>query len=207
MSAKKLMIMGCGFLASHFISHLIPHGSQIILVDRDRVEKKNYDNHIIPKGYEGKRKVTAHASLLQLLTSCPVIPIHMDIKSSDQMDELYQRLKPDILFVTFDNIESRNLVKNWTVKNKVPCIFAGVTENYIYVDWAENVVLPSSDDIEVKDAIARIQDVCSTLEFRGLGVFASALVYASFKRWLENGERRAYMVSITDRVRINELIR
>jgi hypothetical protein len=201
------MVLGCGFLASHFLPHLLPHSTHIVLVDRERVEKDNYDNHIIPKGYEGRRKVTAQASLLQLLSSIPITPVHLNIKNIEQLEALSTDHKPDIAFVSFDNVESRTMARIWAVKHNVPTLFVGVTENYVYVDWAENVVLPRADDEGVMATLKRIRDVCSRLEFRGLGTLASALTYTAFVRWLRNGERVGYMMSVTDRINVVELKR
>jgi len=53
MRQVKVLFLGCGFLASNFLPFIIPHASHIILIDRERIEQVNYDNHIIPKGYEG----------------------------------------------------------------------------------------------------------------------------------------------------------
>jgi hypothetical protein len=207
MRAIRVMVLGCGFLASHYLPHLLPHSSHIVLIDRERVEKYNYDNHIIPKGYEGRRKVTAQAALLQLLSSIPVTPIHLSIKRMKQLEVLAKEHRPDIAFVSFDNIESRVLARDWAIKSKVPTLFIGVTEDHIYVDWAESVVLPQADDKRVKAVLERIRDVCSRLEFRGLGALAAGVTYTSFVRWLRNGEKVGYMISVTDRISLAELKR
>ena len=202
-----MMFLGCGFLASNFLPFILPHTSQIILIDRERIEPVNYDNHIIPKGYEGRRKVTALASLIQVLSNVPVIPIHMNVKTAGQLIELHEQLKPDIAVCTFDNILSRIIAQQYALETGTPMLFIGVTENYIYVDWDEHVVLPSPDDEGVQEEVRRIRDICSRLEFRGLGAIAAGLAYYSFRKWLENGSKVAVIASTKDGINVRVLRR
>jgi len=190
------MLLGCGFLTSNLIPFILPHASQIILIDRERVEATNYDNHILPKGYEGKRKVTALTAFIQMLSNVPVTPIHMNIKAVEQLIELHQQLKSDMAICTFDNVAARIIVQLYALETNTPTLFIGVAEDYIYIDWDEHVILPLPNEVE--DEIRRIRDICSRLEFRGLGAIASGLAYYSFRRWLEKGEKVAFIASTKD---------
>ena len=73
---RKILVLGCGFLTTHLLPHLLPFSKHLILVDRERVERVNYENCILPKGYVNKRKVTALASLIQVLSNVPVTTVH-----------------------------------------------------------------------------------------------------------------------------------
>jgi len=201
----KLIFLGCGFLASNFIPFVLPHASQIILIDRERVETANYDNYILPKGYEGKRKVTALATLIQILSNVPVTPIHMNVRMVEQLIELHRQLKPDVAICTFDNVTARIIARQYALEMNTPTLFIGVTEDYIYIDWDGYVVLPSPDEVE--DEMKRIRDICSRLEFRGLGAIASGFAYYSFRRWLERGEKVSFIVSTKDGINISVLRR
>lgn len=183
------MFLGCGFLSSHFFPNILPYCSHVVLVDNDRVEKDNYDNHIIPKGYNGKRKVTAMASMVQMLSSVPVTPVNMNIKSTKQLFDLNEDFKPDIAFCTFDNVIGRINAQQYATESNIPMVFAGITEGHIYVDWAESVILPSPTDDGVVDEMERIRDVCSRLEFRGLGVLTAGLLYYAFEEWYNNNKK------------------
>ena len=201
----KLMFLGCGFLASNFIPFVLPHASQIILIDRERVEIANYDNYILPKGYEGKRKVTASATLIQILSNVPVTPIHMNVKVVEQLIELHRQLKPDIAICTFDNVTARIIARQYALETNTPTLFIGVTEDYVYIDWDRYVVLPSPNEVE--DEMRRIRDICSRLEFRELGGIAGGLAYYSFRRWLEKGEKVAFIASTKDSINVSMLRR
>jgi len=197
----KIMFLGCGFLATHIIPHILPFSKEIILIDRERIEKVNYENCIYPKGYTGKRKVSALTALIQILSSIPVVPIHINIKSPTSLKNL--ETKPDFCFVTFDNIEARLIAKEYALETGVPALFIGVTENYIYIDWENHVELPDSPHkIEkVKKEMKRIRDICSRLEFRGLGVLAAGYAYYAFTRWIEKGEKLAFIVSTKENIK------
>ncbi len=205
MRLVKLMFLGCGFLASNLIPFILPHASQIILIDRERVETANYDNYILPKGYEGRRKVTALATLIQILSNVSVTPIHMNVKAVEQLIDLHRQLKPDIAICTFDNATARIIAQRYALETNTPTLFIGVAEDYIYIDWDEHVVLPSPSEIE--EEIRRIRDICSRIEFRGLGAIASGFAYYSFKAWLEKREKVAFIISTKDGVSVSVLRR
>jgi len=203
----KVEVLGCGFLASHYIPNLIPHVDELILVDREKVEQVNYDNYIIFKDYQGRRKVTAFMAYIQAISNIKVTIRHMDIKTGIQLEELHDELKPDLVIVGFDNVRSKIMARQYAIDKKVPAIFAGVTENYIYIDWENAVILPDGGNEEeikkIEESMSRIRDVCSRLEFRGLGVIAGGLVYKSFVEWLDDGTKLAYVLSFKEDGNIN----
>jgi len=203
MRKLNIMFLGCGFLATHLIPHVLPFSEHVYLVDRERVERVNYDNSIYPKHFVNKRKVSALAGLIQVLSSVPVTPIHSNIKSYDQLSNLLKDTEPDIIFVTFDNVKSRLIARNTIEDLEMEAIHIGVTENYVYVDWNDFVILPETDEeVErVENELRRIRDVCTRIEFRGLGVLAAGYAYYSFKRWLDAGEKLAFIVMAKDEIR------
>jgi len=199
------MFLGSGFLASHILPHMIPFSKRIILVDRERVEPVNYENTILPKGFTHRRKVSALAFLLQILSSAEVVPVHMNVKNTDQLVELHKAYEPDLCFVTFDNIEARRIARDYALKAGVPAIFVGVTAGHIYVDWAEHVALPEDEETiaRVEEEMRAIRDVCSRIEFRELGVLAAGLAYHVFARWYWKGEKIAILTDIGNRIHLS----
>jgi len=199
---RKLNVafLGCGFLASHLMPHVLPFTRRLILLDRDRVEPANYENCVLPKGYTGRRKVSALAALAQALASVEVVPVHLDVRRAEQLLELHARLEPEFCFVTFDNARARLVAKEYALEAGVPTLFVGVTVGHAYVDWAEHVVLPEeTGELErVEEEMRAIRDVCGRLEFRGLGLLASALAYRAFTTWLWTGRRLAYMARLDE---------
>lgn len=198
----RVVFAGCGFLASHLIPHVIPHASRIVLIDRERVENVNYDNAILPKAYSGKRKVSALSSMIQILSSVETIPIHLNIGSTCDLLDVFEVHDVTLQVVTFDNARSRILARDAALEAHLPTIFWGVTEDFIYIDWAEHVRLPESDrDITlVEDELRRIRDVCTRLEFRGLGVIGAGYVYHAIMEWINKDRKLMYHVSTRDAV-------
>ena len=200
---RKILVLGCGFLTTHLLPHLLPFSKHLILVDRERVERVNYENCILPKGYVNKRKVTALASLIQVLSNVPVTTVHKNIKCVGDILEIHEKYQPDFCFCTFDNVRSRLVARTYALQTETPTLFIGVTEGYIYVDWAESLVIPfTEEEIErVEEEMQRIRDVCSRLEFRGLGVLAAGYAYYAFTRYVEREEKVAFIVSVKDDIK------
>ena len=200
MERPTSLFLGAGFLTSHLLPQITPLVGRIVLVDRERVEKGNYDNSILPKGYSNRRKVSALAALSQILSSVPVVTIHSNVNDVDRLLKIHEDHQPDIAFVTFDNVPSRKVAREYALRTETPAIFLGVTENYAYVDWADGVVLPETDEEEreVEEAMRRIRDVCTRLEFRPLGSLAASLAFHTFTAWLWNGRRIAMMASVEE---------
>ncbi|MHA1341443.1 MAG: ThiF family adenylyltransferase [Promethearchaeota archaeon] len=211
MRKLRIMFLGCGFLTSHLIPQIIPFVNHFILVDFDRLEMANYENSLFPKfKYETRSyKVSALASLIEILSSAPVTPIATKITKMEQLMELKDKFEPEFVFVTFDNLESRLIAQKFCLEANIPSLFIGVTEDYIYIDWHESLVVPiDKETIErVNREVEQIHDVCSRINFRGLGALASALAYDAFFRWLTENKRVAYIATTEEMIRITMLKR
>jgi molybdopterin/thiamine biosynthesis adenylyltransferase len=171
-------------------------------LDRDKIEKENYDNSIFPKNYVGKTKVIALSSLVQLISSLQTTPIHQDVKSSEQLADICFNYDIGFIFATFDNIKSRLIVREVALSLGIPTIFIGVTEGYVYIDWADKIVLPETleEMLNVEQEVKRIRDVCTRLEFRHLGVIAAGYAYYSFIKWVNKKEKNMYNISVRDQI-------
>jgi hypothetical protein len=203
MEKLNFSLLGCGFLTTHIVPHLLPYANSFTLIDRERLEKVNYDNSIFLKNYSNKRKVTALASYIQLLSSTSVTPIHQDIKSEADL----LRLKTDFIICTFDNIKSRMIARNFAVANYIPAIFVGVTENYIYIDWANNIVFPKTEEAikKAEDDMAKVRDVCTRLEFRKLGVIAAGYTYYAIENWILHKHRYRFVIETKNGISVSML--
>ncbi len=197
MTKLNILIGGCRFIGSNLIFHLIPHSKHIIFLDRERVEKENYDNSIFPKNYVGRRKVTALVSLTQLISSIQTTPIHLDVKDVSQLESIIEKQQVDFMFISFDNIEARAIAKESAINSNIPTLFIGVPEGYIYIDWESHLLLSNSpiDIKKMKNELRKIRDVCTKLEFRPLGAIASGYAYHCFTRWINNKEKIMYNIS------------
>lgn len=193
----KVIVFGCGFLTSHLLPQIAPFVEQYILIDREKVEQVNYENYLLPRDHIGKRKVTAFMSLLQALTPASVSPVHMDIKSVAHIEEVCNQFEPDIGILGFDNIPARVLVRDYSKKSGLPVLSLAVSEDFIHVDWVECIPYPPEGPEMDRAVLAmkKIRDVCTRIEFRGLGTLAASLGYQAFVEWKDHKKKLAYMGS------------
>jgi hypothetical protein len=205
----NILFCGCGFLATNIVQQVIPHARSIILVDREKIEKDNYNNSIFPKNLIGKRKVSALSNLLQVLTSKQVTPYHKNIQDVSELNHVQERFNVDFTFVTFDNVEARKIAQKSANELNIPTLFVGVTEGFIYIDWAENLVLPETDDeiSRIEEEYKRVRDVCTRLEFRPLGAIAGSIAYNTFVNYIKHKEKHMYHVSVRDKIKLSSLRR
>ncbi len=196
----KVVMFGCGFLASHILPHILPFCDQLILIDRERIEQVNYENGLLLKDYIGKFKTTNLAMLAKLLSNIPVAVYQDDLKGD--ILNLIGPNEPDTIgILTFDNPESRLLVKE---NFNFPIINVGVTENYFNILWLENMDDEYFTDPAIKQSMARIKDVCERKEFRSLGMLASSYAFHFFYLYLTT-HRKYGCVATLDQDRLHTI--
>jgi len=202
----KVGIVGTGFLSSHLVADLVPHTDHFVLIDREKIGTENYENYILPRDYVGKRKVTAFMAMLQFFSPLIITPIHLNIKNVAQLEEHLDG--PDIIIIGLDNVRSRIIAHDYAVKNNIPAIFMGVTEDYASAKWTEGMTLPQSEpEIKrIEDAMAAVGDVCTRIEFRGIGMWAAALAYRAFYEWKETGRKLSWTAALGDKVIVTSQI-
>ncbi len=188
-----VLFLGCGFLATHILPCILSFCKKLILVDKERVEKVNYDNALYLKGFVNRRKVSALGNLAQLLSSVPMIPIHKELRNEQDLKDLPLA---DFAFITFDNIKARQLAQKLTI----PALQVGVTENYAVVEWNSHVMLPTTSDemARVEAEMRQIRDACSRIEFRTLGAMAASLASHAFYVWCQERKKMAFYLTIQD---------
>lgn len=201
---KTLLVLGCGFLTSHLIPQITPFVDHFILIDREKIEKVNYDNYLLPKGYESRRKVTAFTVMINMISYSAVSPIHENVRNIAQLERINAEFKPDIAIVGFDNVRGRIIARDFAVQSKIPTLSTSVTENYVHVNWIDRIPFPSSEAeiLAVEEAMSKIRDVCTRIEFRMLGTLAASLAYSAFTKYVETGEKVAYTATTHDILRV-----
>ncbi len=186
----KVVMFGCGFLSSHILPHILPFVDSLVLVDKDRIEKENYENGLFLKDYIGKFKTTNLSMLTRLLSHIPIEVHQKTIRNPKDFDDLKNA---DLGIVTFDNPLARKLVKD---NIPYPCLNVGVTENYFLVNWLENVDIDCSDSII--EHMAQVRDVCERKEFRSLGMLASSFAVHTFYLFVSTGIKYSYYTGLNN---------
>ena len=121
---KVVAIVGLGAIGSNTANLLARAGINLILIDRDIVELENlqrqtlYDEKDIgkPKSIQAKKK-------LKLINSDIKIKAFVEDLNYNNIDEL---IKSDLILDCSDNMETRFLINDYSIKNEIPWIYAAV---------------------------------------------------------------------------------
>ena len=120
-------------------------------------------------------------------------------KGFDIATKRYERKRPLCFPYSLRKNLLTKIIINLLVKTKTktPTLFVGVTANHVYIDWAENIALPDGEElVKVEQELREIRDVCTRIQFRGLGLLATTLAYYAFIKWLWEKEKTAYLAHI-----------
>ena len=131
--AARVLVVGCGALGSVIAETLVRAGvgsaenGLARLVDRDFLELSNLPRQVLyteEQASDGLPKVIAAADRLkQINSAAKVEPIIADV-SYRNMAELADGM--DLIVDGTDNFETRLLVNDFAVKNRVPWVYGGV---------------------------------------------------------------------------------
>jgi molybdopterin-synthase adenylyltransferase len=119
-----VLIVGVGALGTICAELLVRAGiGKLTLIDRDIIELSNLQRQLLfdeedigkPKAYVAKEKLSK---------------INSEIKINEKSEDIdYKNVKgighPDILIAATDNMESRFLLNDYCLKNKIPLIYGG----------------------------------------------------------------------------------
>ena len=93
-----------------------------------------------------------------------------------------------IVVDSFDNSESRKLVKAYGMDTGTPCLHVGLNGDYAEVIWNENYRVPSEEG----------QDVCDYPLARNLILMAVVVASESLIRFITRGEKKNYTITLGD---------
>jgi adenylyltransferase/sulfurtransferase len=126
LSKSEITIVGLGALGSAIANNLVRAGiGTVRLVDRDVVELDNLHRQLLySEEMLGEPKAMAAASILgQINPDVELIPIVKDVNFST-IDLIIS--DSDLILDGTDNLETRFLINDFSIKKKVPWIYGGV---------------------------------------------------------------------------------
>ena len=132
---SSVAIIGLGALGSIAAELLTRAGiGKLILTDRDIVELSNlqrqslYDEHDI-----GKPKAMAAKEKLKKINSEIEIKIFVDDLNYNNINKIIKDKNADLILDCTDNLETRFLINDFSVKNKIPFIYSSAVGSKGYV--------------------------------------------------------------------------
>ena len=170
-------LCGVGAIGSNLAVNLVRQGfSSLVLIDHDRVEHHNLGTQVWSELEVGLPKVECLRNRLfdELGMEVEIIPKELTAKNAKKL------LKgPSVLVDSFDNTESRMIVKEYSYNTGLPCLHVGLNADYAEVIWNEVYSVPSEKG----------QDVCDYPLARNLIIIAVSVASESLIRYVTKGKK------------------
>jgi len=163
LATKHVTVCGVGALGSNLVDTLVRQSfKNLRVIDKDRVEPHNIGTQIWMDADVGAFKTEALKNRMFRTTGVEIESVSKELTASTAKNLLK---KTDLVLDMFDNSASRALVQNECRARKIPCLHAGLFEDYGEIIWDGAYTVP-------KDVAG---DVCDYPLARNLIVIASAV--------------------------------
>lgn len=147
LSSVNIAICGAGTVGSNLADTLARQGCRSLrLIDMDRVEEHNINTQIYGESDIGALKVEAARNRL-----FRDVGIELDVFDKELTDRTVRKFLrgADLIIDAFDNRAARLLLQTWSRDKNVPCLHAGLFEDYGEVVWDEKYTVPQDVDGDV----------------------------------------------------------
>ena len=149
LASHKITVCGAGALGSNFVDTLVRQGfSQIRVVDMDRIEVHNINTQVWGDMDIGALKADALKNRVFRHVGTEIEAVSKQLTAANAK----QLLKgSDLVVDMFDNSASRQLIQTECQGRKIPCLHAGLYEDYGEVIWDETYRVPKDTQGDVCD--------------------------------------------------------
>lgn len=181
-----ITICGAGALGGNICESLarIAFGN-LRLIDRDRIEERNLSNQPYHQSDIGalKAKILANDMYRAIgATIEPMIANLIDVNARKLLKG------SDLVVDAFDNSESRKIVTDTCQKLKIPCLHAGLADDYAEVIWDEHYTVPTIGG----------DDACDYPLARNLIMIAVAVTCDVLMDFVTGYEKNSYTITLGD---------
>lgn len=189
----KITIVGAGALGSHLVPLLRNAKANVVVVDFDRIERKNVLSQLHAGNSVGKSKVVALQQLMQFLFSFKVGAIPHRLTSLNATEILGES---GLIVDCLDNGESRRVVQQFARAHQTPCLHGALAGGGQFgrVVWDENFTVDDEGG-----AGAATCDNGDFLPF--ISLVSSALAYSA-QQFLATGKKFGFQVTPAGMVRV-----
>jgi molybdopterin/thiamine biosynthesis adenylyltransferase len=187
---KRIVIVGTGALGSH-VAMFLRNAAAIIVVDFDRIERKNILSQMHAQNAVGKSKAVALQQLMQFLFGIRVGAVPHRLTSLNAAEILGG---VDLVLDCLDNGESRRVIQNFSRGRKIPCLHGALAGGGQFgrVIWDEDFLI--DDELEIGAA------TCDNGEFLPfIAVVAANMAYAAHQ-FLGSGRKIGFQITPTGSV-------
>ena len=194
----KILVLGAGALGSWITANLaidLRNKAQIYVLDFDKVEQRNWQvgTQFYRSEQRGMLKVDALAFNIYkwLGVKIDVIAVKLGpdsivLQSGPKDSEIRSVWDVDLVVDTFDNSESRKMVRLECERRKLSCIHIGFSPQKTFeICWNENYDVP--DDVSADFDICTAEGARSFIQY--VAGFASSVIQS----YLENKEKISYV--------------
>jgi molybdopterin/thiamine biosynthesis adenylyltransferase len=186
LAAARIVLCGAGALGSNLADNLARQGAATLrVIDYDRVEPHNVGTQAYGDCDVGTWKVEALRNRLFRASGVEVEAVR---KQLDERNAASLLKGATVVIDTFDNSAGRRLVQAHARSTGLPCLHAGLFEDYCEVIWDESYRVPS-------DAAG---DVCEYPLARNLVLLAVALASEALLAFLLEGRRAQWSATLRD---------
>lgn len=195
--ATRVTICGAGALGSNLAETLVRQGiSQIVVLDKDRVEKHNISTQVYGLDDVGKLKTDALRDRLYNLTGIEISSVPKELEQGNVKKYVRCPQSPTAHLVVdcFDNTAARQLLQNECRRQAVPCLHAGLHEGYGEVIWDERYTVPQDGGV----------DLCDYPLARNVIMLTATIAAESIVSYLAKGRQRSFRLTLAD-CKITEL--
>ena len=175
-----IVICGAGALGSNAMNILARQGfTNLAVIDKDKVEAHNTANQLFGKGDVGAAKVRACANKMVREVGVRIEPIQKELIESNVI-KLFKNAS--LVVDTFDNFESRKIVKKTTEALNIGCVHAGMSDDgFSEIKWDSYYRVP---EIEVEQ-----DDVCEYPLAVNLVHFTVCLLVEVIVKYVDENKR------------------
>ncbi|MGB0929775.1 MAG: ThiF family adenylyltransferase [Chitinophagales bacterium] len=182
----NVAICGAGALGGNITESLARSGfGQLKVIDFDRIEERNLSTQPFQKSDIGAFKAQMMANNLYRAVGARVDGV---IKKLEE-NNVHKLLRgSDLVIDVFDNSVSRQVVKDYCMDKKIPCLHVGLAGDYAEVIWNELYRVPSDTN----------DDVCDYPLARNLVTLATSVACEVIVGFVAKGLQESYTITLGD---------
>lgn len=148
-SKTKIFICGAGALGANITESLARLCNDPTIIDFDKVSQDNLATQPYGTAYIGRSKVLSLAAICYKFGSkLKTINERLD---KNNIDYIISSSSPDLILDCFDNTESRQLVKDFADKIKIPTLHLGMYKTFGEINWNEKYNVPEQPKEDLCD--------------------------------------------------------